>query len=181
MSPTKLQQQSPQFWSHRFPWTRDRIMSKLLRVSSPSDLRKSKGLNNNILLVIITFNNYSHPVATGRTFTTCGSSPVRACSPTLWGEFSFSKRSLFNPHPAIPPYYMRTPHSGSRSAVLMPSLQFCSVVTVVVEGSWKLEPINSPIMTSTQFLHTSAKQFSCIFLACLNSLKNLINILKIRM
>ena len=137
MSPRKLRQQKSRFWPLTFPWTSDRIMSKLLRVSSPSDLRKSKGLNNNILLVIVTFNNYSHPIATGRTFTTCGSSPVRACSPTLWGEFSFSKRSLFNPYPAIPPYHIRTPHSGSRSAVFMQSLQFCSVVTVVIE--WKLE------------------------------------------
>ena len=62
-------------------------------------------------------NNYSHPNATGRILTTSGSSPVRAFSPTLWGEFSLSKSSLFNPNPAIPPYHMRTPHSGSRSTM----------------------------------------------------------------
>ena len=32
-----------------FLWTRDRFMSKTLRVSSPSDRRRYKGLNNNIL------------------------------------------------------------------------------------------------------------------------------------
>ena len=39
------------------PWTRDRFMSKTLRVSSPSDRRRYKGLNNNIFLVIVRFNN----------------------------------------------------------------------------------------------------------------------------
>ena len=57
MSPKKLQQQTSQFLPYRFLWTRDRILSKLLRVSSQNDLRRFKGLNNNILLAILTFNN----------------------------------------------------------------------------------------------------------------------------
>ena len=57
MSPRKLRQQKSRFWPLTFSWTRDRIMSKLLRVSSPSHLRKSKGLNNNIFLETTTFNN----------------------------------------------------------------------------------------------------------------------------
>ena len=85
----------PRFWPYRFPWTRDRIMSKLLRVSSPSDRRRYKGLNNNIFLEAITFNNnnnnHSGPNATGRIFTTSGSISVRASSPTLWGEFLYKE------------------------------------------------------------------------------------------
>ena len=43
---------------HRFPWARDRIMSKLLRFPKENAWRRYKGLNNNILSETITFNNH---------------------------------------------------------------------------------------------------------------------------
>ena len=76
--------------------------------------------NNNIYIVYKVFNNnnnnnnnHSEPNATGRISTTSASTPVRASSPTLWGEL-FYKECSVSPIPSFPPNYMRTPHPGIR-------------------------------------------------------------------
>ena len=43
---------------HRFLWTRNRIMSKSLRFPQENEWRRYRGLNNNIFLVVITFNHF---------------------------------------------------------------------------------------------------------------------------
>ena len=50
--------------------------------------------------------------------------PVRASSPTLWGDY-FVKSFLFIPYPAIPPYYIRIIHPGiwpTKQHTQLPSL-----------------------------------------------------------
>ena len=81
-----------------FPSVRMRFLSKSSQDSHGRGVRRYEGLNNNILLEAITFNNnnnnHSGPNATGRIFTMSGSISVRASSPTLWGELSYKELSV---------------------------------------------------------------------------------------
>ena len=68
-------------------------------------------LNNNILIVIIRFNN-NHLTHGPPRFLPTRSSSRRGLLPPLLGGTHHVKSLLFSPYPAIPPYVVRTPHPG---------------------------------------------------------------------